>query len=164
MAKQTWTHWEECLRHYGNEDGASSPLPHPCHANAPDVMGTGNSWGCCTQAACERLLHLQKPNPSVKPGKGLCTFDKVLKTFLLPPTHLQGCQPSKNVYFMCAFPKSCNRLCVSYAGRHPAYERDQFRLGKNQTQELFYIFCKLPTSFVNKATFRGEINAIIKCR
>lgn len=53
----------------GNEDGASSPLPHPCHAISPDVMGTDNSWGWCARAACERLLHLQKPNPSVKPAK-----------------------------------------------------------------------------------------------
>lgn len=45
------------------------PLPHPCHANAPDVMGTNNSWGWYTQAACEALLHLQKPNPSVNEAK-----------------------------------------------------------------------------------------------
>lgn len=49
------------------------PLPHPCHANAPDVMGTANSWGRCTKAACERALHLQKPNPSVKPA-GIMDF------------------------------------------------------------------------------------------
>lgn len=69
-AKIAKMHSKKCLWSYmGSEDGASSPLPHPCHANAPDVMGTDNSWGRCTQAACERLLHLQKPNPSVKPAE-----------------------------------------------------------------------------------------------
>lgn len=54
---------------YVKEDGASLHLPHPCHASTPDVMGTSNSWGQCTRTACEMLLHLQKPNPSVKPAK-----------------------------------------------------------------------------------------------
>lgn len=78
-------------------DGASWPVPHPCHANAPDVMGTDNSWGWCTQAACEWPLHLQKPNPSVKPAKGLDTFDKVLKTFLLP-RHICGTNKLRNLF------------------------------------------------------------------
>lgn len=57
--------------------------------------------------------HLRKPNPSVKPAEGLCTFDKVLKTFLLPPkntsaqlANLQKCLLYKSEYSAC-----CNQVC-----------------------------------------------------
>lgn len=105
--------------YHGNEDGASSPLPHPCHANAPDVMGTDNSWGWCTQAACERLLHLQKPNPSVKPAKDYALLIRSSRHFYYQNTSVEP--TDLEMFTICEFPNVAVNCWYYY---HTPYEKD----------------------------------------
>lgn len=80
---------KECLGYHGHGDGASSPLPHPRHANAPDVMGTDNSWCWCMQGCVWKVAPAAETQSLCETSTGLNTFDKVLKTFLLPK-HICG--------------------------------------------------------------------------
>lgn len=81
---------------YGNGDGRSLPLPHPCHANGPDVMGTKNSCGCVWKAAPSA-----ETQSLCESSEGLGTFDKVLKTSLLTK-HICGTdKPGKCLFGKC---------------------------------------------------------------
>lgn len=112
--------------------------------------------------------HLRKPNPSVKPGKGLCTFDKVLKTFLLPhphpphpqKTHLRVGQPSKVFTFQ--EPIVCLHVTKSVLHLHV----QRFLQQKKWCEIIAFAICTNfpPVKVIKEWGCEGGIDVIIKCR
>lgn len=85
--------------------------------------------------------HLWKPYPSVKPAEGLRTFDKVLKTFLLPPKNTSAglANLQKCLLYMSQHCACCNQVC------HPTAHAN-ILLAAINISHCFCHFNGLPTS------------------